>query len=134
MSDDTQQPNKELEAALLLEQAEQLIAGTEGHKEPLETEVAITADADEHGQFDDAADDFAYEAAGDEDEVGDDDAAESDIKAEDECDDVDSEVDSAPYDGDAGEDLFDGDGDEELSDGDNDPAPQARPKDRKSVV
>ena len=60
MSDDIQEPNPELEATLPLEHAEEL-----------------DAEMLEHGKFDDASDDFAYEEADD----SDDEFAEGDVEA-----------------------------------------------------
>jgi 23S rRNA pseudouridine2605 synthase len=132
MSDDSQQPVPKIETALPLEQVEPIKANAEildGEPE---------AEGIEHGMFDDASDDFAYEAGDDE------------MSAEE----MDSDEDSAPYD-------YDGAVDEEFDppanperqntsgrkkdkkktlvaesgisevrefDGDNDPSPGARVK------
>ena len=79
MSDDTQQPTPELEAKLPLEQPEELAAET------------LDAESLEHGLFDDASDDFAYE----------------------EQDDTDEELIESELDGDV--EAFDYDGDESFA-------------------
>ena len=174
MSDDTQKPIPEIEAALPLEHVEPIETSAENHEgdsisrralalgsseesdpEPdasacrlMSAEEPVTAmndgepetDVIEHGMFDDASDDFAYEAADGED-------ADAELESDD---------DSAPYD-------YDGVVDEEFEptpkreretsygkrkdkkkslageagisevdefDGDNDPSPGARPQRR----
>ena len=133
MSDDTQLPIPEIEATLPVEHVEPVETSAEIHDGEPEGEII------ERGMFDDASDDFAYEAADDE---------ASDVEME-------SDDDSAPYDYDGEVDeefdpppkqerenaygkkkdkkknaLADESGISEVSefDGDNDPSPGARLK------